>query len=75
MVKKWFVFFIFKKKKKYGRGILLCCKESGLSIEELKHLTVGGALDFQTDYVELHTQHKSEQSTSKRANQSDMDNF
>lgn len=54
---------------------MLCCKESGLSIEELKHLTVGGALDFQTDYVELHTQHKSEQSTSKRANQSDMDNF
>lgn len=54
---------------------MLCCKESGLSIEELKHLTVGGALDFQTDYVELHTQNKSEQSTSRKATQSDMDNF
>ncbi|WP_368887442.1 hypothetical protein, partial [Limosilactobacillus fermentum] len=56
-------------------SFLLCCKESGLSIEELKHLTVGGALDFQTDYVELHTQNKSEQSTSRKATQSDMDNF
>lgn len=53
---------------------ILCCKESGLSIDELKYLTVGGALDFQTDYVNLHSQSKNETKT-RKATQEDIDNF
>jgi hypothetical protein len=41
----------------------------------LKHLSVGGALDFQTDYVNLHSQNNSEQGETRKATQNDMDNF
>jgi len=40
----------------------------------LKYLTVGGALDFQTDYVNLHSQSKNETKT-RKATQEDIDNF
>lgn len=52
---------------------MLCCKEAGLTLDELRYVTVGGALDFQTDYVALHTQH--EESHSRKATQADFDRF
>ena len=43
-----------------------------LSIDDLKHISIGMALDYQTDYVNLRT---NETSNTRKANQSDFDNF
>ena len=37
---------------------LSCCKETGLSIDDLKHISIGMALDYQTDYVNLRSENK-----------------
>ena len=49
-----------------------CCKETGLTIDDLKHISIGMALDYQTDYVEVRTR---ETSQTRRATQADFDNF
>ena len=51
---------------------LSCCKETGLTIDDLKHISIGMALDYQTDYVNLRTENKSE---TRKATQSDFDSF
>ncbi|HEN3072376.1 TPA: hypothetical protein U4V84_001952, partial [Streptococcus agalactiae] len=51
---------------------LSCCKETGLSIDDLKHITIGMALDYQTDYVELRSR---DETGVRRATQADLDNF
>ena len=50
---------------------LSCCKETGLSIDDLKHISIGMALDYQTDYVAL----RSDKPQTRRATQADFDNF
>ncbi|MGT2951586.1 hypothetical protein, partial [Streptococcus cuniculi] len=52
---------------------LSCCKETGLSIDDLKHITLGMALDFQTDYVNLRM--NDEEGSTRRATQADIDAF
>ncbi|MFD3032296.1 hypothetical protein, partial [Streptococcus agalactiae] len=51
---------------------LSCCKETGLSIDDLKHISIGMALDYQTDYVELRSR---DETGVRRATQADFDNF
>ena len=51
---------------------LACCKETGLSIDDLKHISLGMALDYQTDYVNMRTETKK---SSRQATQSDFDSF
>ena len=60
------------KKSLRQKAIYFCCKETGLSIDDLKHVSIGMALDYQTDYVNLRT---NETSNTRKANQSDFDNF
>lgn len=49
-----------------------CCKEKGLSIDDLKNISIGMALDFQTDYVNLRSEKKDGK---RRATQADFDAF
>lgn len=51
---------------------LSCCKETGLSIDDLKHISIGMALDYQTDYVELRSR---DETGVRKATQADFDNF
>jgi hypothetical protein len=43
-----------------------------LTIDDLKHISIGMALDYQTDYVEMRTR---ETSQTRPATQADFDNF
>ncbi|WP_203264874.1 hypothetical protein [Streptococcus uberis] len=52
----------------------LCCKESGLSMEDLEAITVGDALDYQEEYVKLHSTDESNGQT-VNATQQDFDSF
>ncbi|MBO8083159.1 hypothetical protein F6P92_05005 [Streptococcus suis] len=54
---------------------LSCCKEVGLSVEELQHITLGMALDYQTDYINLRDPDKQTEVKTRRATQADIDNF
>ncbi|WP_196299542.1 hypothetical protein, partial [Streptococcus pneumoniae] len=51
---------------------LSCCKETGLSIDDLKHISIGMALDYQTDYVNLRSEDKGGE---RKATQADFDSF
>ncbi|WP_340080736.1 hypothetical protein, partial [Streptococcus agalactiae] len=51
---------------------LSCCKETGLSIDDLKYISIGMALDYQTDYVELRSRGET---GVRKATQADFDNF
>ncbi|QBX23160.1 hypothetical protein Javan116_0031 [Streptococcus phage Javan116] len=44
-----------------------------MSIDDLKHITLGMALDFQTDYVNLRM--NDEEGSTRRATQADIDAF
>jgi hypothetical protein len=43
-----------------------------LSIDDLKNISIGMALDYQTDYVNLRSESKKGE---RKANQADFDNF
>ncbi|ADV69768.1 hypothetical protein ACJBYR_04810 [Streptococcus suis] len=43
-----------------------------MTIDDLKHISIGMAFDYQTDYVEMRTR---ETSQTRPATQADFDNF
>ena len=53
-------------------SVLVACKMIGLNISELEYMTIGGLVDFVTEYVEAHNK---DNVTTRQATQSDFDNF
>jgi hypothetical protein len=51
----------------------MCCKQCGLTLDELSEMTIGNALDYQTKYVEMHSNKKEKKAV--RATQNHFDNF
>lgn len=47
----------------------------GLSVDEMSQITIGQALDFMAEYVDNHTTNGNEESTIRKASQSDFDTF
>ena len=52
----------------------MCCKQCGLTLDELSEMTIGNALDYQTKYVEMYSDNKKEKKA-VRATQNHFDNF
>nr|DAJ15885.1 MAG TPA: hypothetical protein [Siphoviridae sp. ctEdl3]DAS96903.1 MAG TPA: hypothetical protein [Caudoviricetes sp.] len=46
-----------------------------MSLDELRYLTIGGAIDFQTDYVKLHSNKQEDNNKPRKATQNDYDRF
>ena len=57
-----------------SESFFMCCKQCGLTLDELSEMTIGNALDYQTKYVEMHSDNKKEKKA-VRATQNHFDNF
>lgn len=56
-------------------SFLFVCKEIGISISDLEMMDIGDCLDFLQEYVDNKRTDSHKQSRTRRAMQSDFDNF
>jgi hypothetical protein len=54
-------------------SFFVVCKQTGLDLDDLDHMTIGGCLDFIDEYIEYKKPNKKKKA--RKAKQSDFDAF
>ena len=56
-------------------SFFLTCKLVGLTLDDMKIMTIGNCLDYATEYIELKQSDGKEKPRIRRATQTDFDSF